>query len=93
MTRRFLSADEAFQWGLLTKVVPADQLMEAARQLADEIKKMPPLSVKAVKQAVNMGMGGYEYANQVMANLRKTRDAEEGTRAFMEKREPRFQGC
>jgi enoyl-CoA hydratase len=59
---------------------------------ADIIKKMPPLSIRAIKQGINRGMEGYEYASQVMENLQKTEDAKEGARAFMEKREPRFQG-
>ncbi len=92
MTRKFLSAREAFDWGFLAKVVAPEKLMEETLALAEEIKKMPPLSIKAVKQAVNMGMGGYEYAQQVMINLQKTQDAKEGARAFMEKREPRFEG-
>jgi len=92
MACKFLSADEAYQWGLVTKVVPHEKLMEAAMELANEIAKMPPLSIKAVKEAVNRGMAGYEYASQVMANLRQTEDFKEGTRAFLEKREPVFKG-
>ncbi len=92
MTCKYLSAEEAYQWGLVTKVVPHDKLMDAAMELANEIIKMPPLSIKAIKEAVNRGMEGYEYASQVMANLRQTEDYKEGTRAFMEKREPVFKG-
>ena len=92
MTNRYLSAQEAHEWGLVNKVVPSEKIMDAAMELANEIKKMPPLSIKAVKEAVNRGMGGYEYANQVISNLQQTQDAVEGARAFLEKREPRFQG-
>ena len=92
MTCRFLSAEEAYQWGLVTKVVPHEKLIDEAIELANEIAKMPPLSIKAIKEAVNRGMGGYEYASQVMANLQRTEDFIEGTRAFMEKREPVFKG-
>ena len=92
MTGRFLSAEEACQWGLVTKVVPHEKLMDKAMELANEIAKMPPLSIKAIKEAVNRGMGGYEYASQVIANLKRTEDFKEGTRAFMEKREPVFKG-
>jgi len=92
MTCRFLSAEEAYQWGLVTKVVPHEKLMDEASALAHEIAKMPPLSIKAIKEAVNRGMDGYEYASQVMANLQRTEDFKEGTRAFMEKREPVFKG-
>jgi enoyl-CoA hydratase/carnithine racemase len=92
MTNRYLSAQEAHQWGLVAKVVPHDKLMDAAMELANEIKKMPPLSIKAIKEAVNRGMEGYEYSRQVFANLQQTEDAREGARAFLEKREPHFQG-
>ena len=92
MTNKYLSAEEAYQWGLVTKVVPREQLMDSAMELANEIKKMPPLSIKAIKEAVNSGMEGYEYARQVIANLQRTEDAKEGIRAFIEKREPHFQG-
>ena len=92
MTNRFLSAEEAHQWGLLTRVVPHNNIMDAAMELANEIKKMPPLSIRAIKEAVNRGMEGFEYARQVLANLQRSEDAEEGTRAFLEKREPHFQG-
>jgi len=89
---KYLTAEEAHQWGIVARVVPHEQLMDAAMELAEEIKKMPPLSIKAIKEAVNRGMEGYEYSRQVMANLTRTEDAREGARAFMEKREPHFQG-
>jgi len=92
MTNRYLSAQEAHQWGLVAKVVPHEKVMAAAMELANEIKKMPPLSIKAIKEAVNRGMEGYEYSRQVFANLQQTEDAREGARAFLEKREPHFQG-
>ena len=92
MTSKYLSAEEAYQWGLVTKVVPSEKLMDAAMELANEIRKMPPLSIKAVKEAVNRGIEGYEYAYQVIANLSQTEDFREATQAFMEKREPHFQG-
>lgn len=92
MTRKFVSAEEAVQWGFVTKVVPHDQLMESALALADEIKQMPPLSLRAVKKAVNKGMEGYEFAEYVLETLQNTEDAIEGANAFLEKRKPIFKG-
>jgi enoyl-CoA hydratase/carnithine racemase len=92
MLNRFLSAEEACEWGLVMKVVPHARLMDAAMEVADVIKRMPPLSIRAVKQGVNRGVEGYEFAEQLIENLRKTEDATEGRRAFLEKREPHFRG-
>ena len=92
MTRKFVSAEEAVRWGFVTKVVPHDKLMAAAFELAEEIKKMPPLSLRAVKKAVNRGVEGYEFAEYIMTSLQKSEDALEGMNAFLEKREPTFKG-
>ena len=89
---KFLTAEEAYQWGIVNKVVPPEKVMDAALELANEIIKMPPLSIKAIKEAVNRGFEGYEYARQAIAYLSATEDAREGTQAFMEKREPQFKG-
>jgi enoyl-CoA hydratase/carnithine racemase len=89
---RYLSSQEAYQWGIVNQVVPFEKLIDAALELAHEIKKMPPLSIKAIKEAVNRGMEGYEYSRQILNNLRATEDAKEGLQAFIEKREPRFKG-
>jgi hypothetical protein len=71
MTRKFVSAEEAVRWGFITKVVPHDKLMEEAFALAEEIKKMPPLSLRAVKKAVNQGMQGYDFAEYIMDSRRR----------------------
>jgi enoyl-CoA hydratase len=92
MTNRVLTANEAYEWGLVAKVVPHDTLMEAAVRMGNEIKRMPPLSLKAIKEAVNRGMEGYEYACKAFTQLGGTKDAKEGIKAFLEKREAHFKG-
>jgi len=92
MTNRALSAQEAYQWGLVNRVVPRDRLMETVLDMAKEIKEMPPLSIRMVKEAVNRNGGGYEYSRAVFSYLQNTDDAAEGYGAFIEKRKPRFTG-
>ena len=92
MTNKYLTAEEAHQWGIVAKVVQPDMLLDTAMDLAIEIAKMPPLSIRAIKEVVNRGFEGYEYSRQVLGNLQTTEDAKEGAKAFMEKREPCFQG-
>ena len=92
MTCKYLTAEEAYQWGLITRVVPHDQLMSTAVELANTIKKMPPLSIRSIKEAINRGLEGYEYAYQTIMNLALTEDFQEGVKAFIEKREPKFKG-
>jgi enoyl-CoA hydratase len=62
MTSRYVPAEEAYRWGLLTKVVAPEELMPAAMELANTIAQKPPLSIRAIKEGVNRGI-------QVMSTL------------------------
>lgn len=91
MTKKFLSAKEAYRWGLVNKVVPQENLMEEAVSLANKVKKMPSTSLRAIKESINKDTPiSYREAFEVLNNLLKTDNAREGISAFLEKREPEF---
>jgi enoyl-CoA hydratase/carnithine racemase len=82
---------------MVNKVVPPDELMSEARRWAAELVDRPPLSLKALKYCVNVGMqmdllAAIEYEARQAAFLTKTEDIVEGMRAFVEKRKPLFKG-
>jgi crotonobetainyl-CoA hydratase len=101
LTGRRFTAQEAKAWGLANAVVPAAELMDAARALADRIVAAAPLSVAAVKAilAATEGMGvreAYEHvaAGNVPAHraMQVSEDSREGAKAFVERRAPMWKG-
>ena len=96
-TAEHIDAAQALQYGLVTQVLPGDQLHAAALDVAQRIAEMPPLAVRFAKRAVNRGMqtdldSGLEYERYAAALLVDTDDRKEGMRAFVEKRKPVFTG-
>jgi enoyl-CoA hydratase/carnithine racemase len=98
LTGNPISAAEAQRWGLVNEVVPASDLLAAARRWAEAILECAPLSVRASKQAALSGLGlplpdainrRYEY----MLRQAASQDSREGPRAFAEKRKPVWRGC
>ena len=92
---RFIEMEEALRLGLVTEVVPKEQLEERAMALARKLAKGPTQAYGAVKNARNQGLGldpvkGFEA--QILANVELMfhKDAREGPRAFKEKRDPKF---
>jgi len=98
---RRLDAAEAERWGLVNRVVAADELVDAAHELADRVAVAAPLAVAAV-MAIDRATG-HRSLDEAFGHLRSggleayermlaSEDALEGPRAFAEKRDPHWQG-
>jgi enoyl-CoA hydratase/carnithine racemase len=96
LTGEALSAQRAYEIGLVNRVVPADSLRSEAEGLAKSIASNAPLSVRAAKQLVYLSAehgwsAALEAADELYAPVYLSEDAQEGPRAFKEKRPPRWQ--
>jgi E-phenylitaconyl-CoA hydratase len=92
-----VDANEAHRIGLVSKVVPQTELMEAARDIAQRIAANAPLSVRAVKRLVRQGMDlplaqAIDAERYVFGLLYGSEDRIEGRKAFAEKRKPNYKG-
>lgn len=97
LTGAVVDASEAQSIGLVSKVVPASELMEAVRETAGAILAKGPLAVRLAKLAVQSGFETDQNTGLVIERLAQavmysSEDKLEGTTAFLDKREPRFQG-
>jgi enoyl-CoA hydratase len=97
MTGDRIDAAEALRLGIVERVVPATELLDAAKQIAHKLAAGPPLSIDAIKQAVNRGLNmALDDANALEASLfgalTVTEDAKEGTAAFLAKRKAEWKG-
>ena len=92
---RWVKAEEALTWGLVNEVVEPERLEAAAEGLAREIVALPALAVSVAKRVLNLSQEaplgvGLQLEGYAYGMLRGTPDFEEGVRAFLEKRQPRF---
>ncbi len=95
LTGRPFAAAEALEWGVLNRVVDADQLAGAALETAKTIAANAPMSVRQAKKSIHLGLQadlrtGLRLEVEAYNRLVGTEDRLEGIRAFNEKRKPQF---
>src|SRR5262249_17243898 len=88
-----MGAQRAYEIGLVTEVLPHDQLMARARELAEMLCKNAPLAVWGTKMGILRGLGlPIEQADEIAAGclevVERCEDRAEGPRSFVEKRKP-----
>jgi enoyl-CoA hydratase/carnithine racemase len=96
-TGDIIDAVEAERIGLVSRVVPHDELMPAALELAGKIAANPPIAMRFLKQGLRMAVHGDvteigAYVGRSLQYLFTTEDHREGATSFVEKREPVFKG-
>ncbi len=93
-----VTARQAYQWGLVSEVLPQDALMGKAWDIATHIAEdAAPLAVQGSKKAIigALDLGptkGIPYTWTVLPDIQDTEDTKEGFRSFVEKRKPNFKG-
>lgn len=96
LTGRSVDVDEALEFGLINRLATADLPVET-EALANEIARLAPLAIRACLKAITLGSDlplaqGLALEAELFAGLFATADMSEGTRAFLEKRQPVFKG-
>ena len=97
LTGEPMDAYEAERAGLVAKVVPAETLMQETFEIAKMIANRAPVAVKLAKESVNMAFesslkDGMEFERRNFYLTFSSKDQKEGMKAFMEKREPKYEG-
>lgn len=94
---QLISAQEALAMGLVSEVVPLENLQERAQYYADNVCRQAPLALQAIKRTALEThtlpwTDAFKFEMEQAASVMMSKDAREGTKAFKEKREPDFKG-
>ena len=97
LTGRFLTAEEALKYGLVSRVVPVEHFKTEALKVAQKIASKAPVALKLAKEGVLKAFElplseGLEFERKLFYTLFATDDQKEGMHAFIEKRKPNFTG-
>src|SRR5712691_8128745 len=97
LTGRMLGAEEALQRGLAARVVPQELIVDEAVRLGKELAQRAPISVRLAKEAITRAAegrvdDGIESERKAFYLLFATQDAHEGMHAFIDKRQPAYEG-
>ncbi|MCH1480064.1 enoyl-CoA hydratase-related protein [Crocinitomicaceae bacterium] len=93
-TAGMISAEDAFQSGLVNAVVPQSELIDTTKKMASKILRNSPMAIRSAIKAVNAGftsgINGYQVEIEEFAKCFGTDEFKEGTTAFLEKRKANF---
>ncbi|MEW6243689.1 MAG: enoyl-CoA hydratase-related protein [Bacillota bacterium] len=92
-----IKSQDALRYGLVNKVVPDNELMATAKNIARRLSMQAPLAIAAIKKVVFDGLGmdlrsALALEGETFIEVFQTEDAQEGIRAFLGKRRPQFKG-
>lgn len=97
LTGDMVSAQRAHEIGLVNRIVPASELMPEAKKLAQALAAKAPIAIRFILDAVNQGTEaplavGQHLETSLFGTIASSDDMREGTKAFLEKRKPVWQG-
>jgi len=97
LTNRLLSAEEAFNWGIVTRVVPEKDFITEAKALAGQLAAGPTKAFGATKRLLQSGLtesfeAQMKNENRSISEMARAADGREGICAFAGKRTPHFKG-
>ena len=93
LTGNTLDAYQAEKYGIVTSVVPHDQVMVEAEKLANRIAGFPPICIEVIRRMLHRGMDDdYRWEDLLSPGLLLMEDVKEGRQAFIERRKPVFTG-